>query len=373
LVAPDKIHVPRCGSTSNMLKPSLITSKAKRGAVLLSVPLPFISGLVFALTLYRSLKGVETPGPRRYFLFFLMTYALQGMLVGLRFGYGIETLAIIQPATASLMPPLAYLAFRSLAAAPVARPWRHLAGPVLVLGSVLLLPPLVDALLVLMFTVYGVLLYRLTVEDPEAVAETSLHRAVPALRAARLTAGLMLFFAVTDAIVAALAEAYGRQTVPIAVSLMNIAAIAGVLIYYFLPEPASSPVARRLRRASGAAAERRGPCASRTYRGGTGCGRTLPRRKPQPCQIGTQGGPAGTRRICCDQQGHGPQRLAIRQRPAYPRSLSTTGRDGPRRDRPDAVRRLCHQIQFQPRVPSRRRHQSLAVAPEPPVDMMGNA
>ncbi|MGF9693567.1 AraC family transcriptional regulator [Rhizobium sp. 0TCS1.26] len=217
---------------------------------MLSVPLPFISGLVFALTLYRTLRGVETPGPRRYFLVFLAAYALQGMLVGLRFGYGIETLATVQPATASLMPPLAYLAFRSLAAAPVAMPGRHLIGPIMVVAAVIVFPPLVDPLLVLMFAVYGVLLYRLTVKDPEAVAEASLHRAVPALRAARLTAGLMFFFAATDTIVALMATTYGRQTVPLAVSLMNIAAIAAVLIYYFLPEPSAAPAPAATRAAA---------------------------------------------------------------------------------------------------------------------------
>lgn len=206
---------------------------------MLSVPLPFIAGLVFALTLYRNLRGVETGGSRRYLIVFLAAYALQGMLVGLRFGYGLEVLAPIQPITAAVMPPLAYLAFRALAASPMQYAWRHLAAPLMVAIGVGFVWPLVDWLLVSIFLFYAVLLYRLTLDEPEAVAETSLHRTLPVLRAARLTAGLMAFFGLADGVVSVFAALYGAIYVPLAVSAMNIAAIVVVLIYYFAPEPRS--------------------------------------------------------------------------------------------------------------------------------------
>ncbi|WP_191969494.1 hypothetical protein [Neorhizobium galegae] len=91
---------------------------------MLSVPLPFLAGLVFALTLYRSLKGVELPGTRRYFYAFLVLYAFQGVGVGLRFGYGVDGLVPFLPITASIMPPLAFLAFRGLTASSLGcTPW----------------------------------------------------------------------------------------------------------------------------------------------------------------------------------------------------------------------------------------------------------
>jgi AraC-like DNA-binding protein len=206
---------------------------------LLSVPLPFVAGLAFALTLYRNLRGVETSGSRRYLFVFLGAYALQGMIVGLRFGYGVEALVPVQPITASVMPPLAYLAFRALAASPIRHAWRHLALPLMVALGVGFIWPMVDLLLVGTFLFYAILLYRLTLDEPEAVAETSLHRTLPALRAARLTAGLMAFFGLTDGAVSFFVLIYGATYVPLAVSAMNIAVIVVVLVYYFAPEPRS--------------------------------------------------------------------------------------------------------------------------------------
>jgi AraC-like DNA-binding protein len=62
----------------------------------------------------------------------------------------------------------------------------------------------------------------------------------PAFRAARLTAGLMLFFAVSDAGLAVYAGIYGPNDVPLVVGIMNIAAITAVVVYYFAPELSAS-------------------------------------------------------------------------------------------------------------------------------------
>jgi len=205
---------------------------------LLAIPLPFIAGLIFVLVLHHSLKGVEAPGSRRYFVAFLILYALQGVVVGLHFGYGVRQLAPIQPITASVMPPLAFLAFRGLTDANVPKLWIHLWAPVSVAFSVASLPILVDPLLFLIFLVYGAALWRLTrVTGEEGMAEASLERMRPALRAARLTAILMFFFALSDVAVSIYANAAGAEGVPFAVAIMNIVALAATAIHYLLPEP----------------------------------------------------------------------------------------------------------------------------------------
>ncbi|WP_172723898.1 MULTISPECIES: helix-turn-helix domain-containing protein [Neorhizobium] len=204
---------------------------------MLSVPLPFLAGLVFALTLYRSLKGVELPGTRRYFHAFLVLYAFQGVGVGLRFGYGVNGLVPLLPITASIMPPLAFLAFRGLTAKPLDRPWLHAAVPCVVAVAVGFFRDLVDPLLLVIFFAYGVALYRLTLSGGDDVmAEASLQRVRPAVRAARLTAGLMLFFAVSDAALAVYTDIYGAGDVPLAVTMMNLTAIGAVIVYYFAPD-----------------------------------------------------------------------------------------------------------------------------------------
>lgn len=203
---------------------------------MLSIPLPFIVGLVFALTLHRNLKGVETPGSRRYFIAFLMTYAVQGTIIGLRFGYGVSWLHFVQPVTASFMPPLAYLAFRALAATPVERPLLHAIGPLLIALSVAFLPVLVDPLLMMIFVTYGLSLYRFSMQNPEAVAEAPLPRMLAALRAERLSALMMFFFGISDVLLSFFAFLYGNAIVPVVVTGMNLAVLIMVSVYYFVPE-----------------------------------------------------------------------------------------------------------------------------------------
>ena len=211
---------------------------------MLSVPLPFIVGLAVALTLYRSLKGVEAPGSRAYFTAFLLLYALQGMIVGLRFGYGIHVLEPVQPVTASIMPPLAFLAFRALAEPPPQKPWLHVIGPLAMVLALAVNTNWVDLLLLVLFSFYGISLFRLTLVADGAMVAAPFHRAAPVLRAARLTAGLMLFFAVSDAGLALYTVRYGNSDVPAAVGLINLAVVAGLLVYYLSGEflPPATPV-----------------------------------------------------------------------------------------------------------------------------------
>ncbi|MDE1159868.1 MAG: AraC family transcriptional regulator [Neorhizobium sp.] len=202
---------------------------------MLSVPLPFLAGLIFALSLFHSLKGVEAAGSRRYFIAFLVLYALQGMIVGLHFGYGVNALALFQPVTAAGMPPLAYLAFRAMTGEVIANPWRHLAAPLCMLVAALCLPVLIDPLLFVTFVGYGLKLLAFTrTGGPDVMAEASLQRMRPALAAARLTAFLILFFAAADLFIAVYAAFDGRENIPRIVAVTNVVAIAVVVAYYLM-------------------------------------------------------------------------------------------------------------------------------------------
>lgn len=201
---------------------------------MLNIPLPFFAGLVFALTLHQSLKGVDVPGARRVFNVFLALYAWQGIGIGLRFGYGVESLMPFLPITAACMPPLAYLAFRGLTGLSAARPWLHILPPLVTAICIGFFRILVDPLLFVIFAAYAVALWNLTRSGgDELMAEATLSRMRPALRAARLTAALMLFFALSDGALAVYAAIFGISDVPLAVSGMNLVAIVAVLAYYF--------------------------------------------------------------------------------------------------------------------------------------------
>lgn len=232
---------------------------------MLTVPLPFVAGLVFVLAMQHILKGVEASGSRRYFAAFLVVYAAQGLIVGLHFGYGISALAPVQPVTAAVLPPLAYLAFRGLTGRPAERPWQHGLAPLLLLAAVLVARVLIDPLLLAVFLAYGVAIWRLAgTAGEEVMVEASLPRMRPARLAARLTAGLMLFFAISDAALALHAAFAGNGDVPRIVALVNVVAIviAGAAAVLYRPhlsgradrsEPASAGAEMLQRPGQGAA------------------------------------------------------------------------------------------------------------------------
>lgn len=77
---------------------------------MIMIPLPFC---LAALCLAVMARLWSVPSPRQgWALGFLALLAFQEVLVGTRFGYGVDELRLIQPFTAALLPPLAYLAFR---------------------------------------------------------------------------------------------------------------------------------------------------------------------------------------------------------------------------------------------------------------------
>jgi AraC-like DNA-binding protein len=134
------------------------------------------------------------------------------------------------------MPPLAFLAFRELTGVSSPSPFLHVLPPVLVMLAVIAVRSLVDPLLLAVFVAYGVALWRLTRTGGEdLMAEANLERMRPALRAARLTAALMFFFAAGDAAIAIHAAFHGPGSVPFAITVMNIVGLATVGLFYVSP------------------------------------------------------------------------------------------------------------------------------------------
>lgn len=77
---------------------------------MIMIPLPYC---LAALCLAVLARVGAVPSPRRsWAMAFLALLAFQEILVGTRFGYGWDELKLIQPFTAALLPPAAYLAFR---------------------------------------------------------------------------------------------------------------------------------------------------------------------------------------------------------------------------------------------------------------------
>lgn len=124
---------------------------------MIMIPLIFVVSLIAIAAALREWTQFEKTERNTAFIVFLLSVAVQTIIVGVHFGYGASWLGIVQPITAALLPPLAYLSFSSY------RPWKLvllLVPPILTLTGLLLLPPAVDGLLALNNIVFAVLLIR---------------------------------------------------------------------------------------------------------------------------------------------------------------------------------------------------------------------
>lgn len=106
---------------------------------MIMIPLPFVMAMV---VLWVMISEWTRPSQRRYWLlWFLGVLVFQELLVGARFGYGMDWLKQIQPLSAAVLPPLAYLSF--------VRPklgWPVLVHLIPVLVILLILAVFIDAL-----------------------------------------------------------------------------------------------------------------------------------------------------------------------------------------------------------------------------------
>ena len=119
-----------------------------------SLPLPLLSALVLGFLLAVLLLRRDRPG---LFTALVGLCAVQAAVIALAQHYGIAAFRSLQPVSAAAIPPLAWAAFQFSA---VRRPrlphdLAHLAGPVLVLAAMPVLPALLDVLIPALFLGYG--------------------------------------------------------------------------------------------------------------------------------------------------------------------------------------------------------------------------
>ncbi|MCZ8546687.1 AraC family transcriptional regulator [Mesorhizobium qingshengii] len=72
------------------------------------VPLPFVVALLLFILLWMVARREDEGAPNLPFLVLILLAALQSVLTGLRWGYGISTVGYIAPVSAAIMPSLLY-------------------------------------------------------------------------------------------------------------------------------------------------------------------------------------------------------------------------------------------------------------------------
>ena len=80
---------------------------------MIMIPLPFLISMVAGILLVREVfkSDVRDKTTNWYWILFLALIVIQTLLIGARFGYGLVWLGRIQPFTASLIAPVAFLCF----------------------------------------------------------------------------------------------------------------------------------------------------------------------------------------------------------------------------------------------------------------------
>lgn len=192
------------------------------------VPLPFVVALILLLLALRLARSGESGRAHRLFLALISAYALQSVLVGLRWGYDLRVVLPFQAVLASLIAPLAYVAFRSLTGDD-ARPARllpHLVLPPLVVAALFVFQPApIGPVVVALFLAYGGALFWLARRGSDGLIASRLDGALRSYRALVVTAASLVASALTDIVISVDLDWSGGHYTPALIASFNVVAL----------------------------------------------------------------------------------------------------------------------------------------------------
>ncbi len=141
----------------------------------------------------------------RPFLALLLVSAVQSVLVGLRWGYGMESVGLLTLFLASILPPLVYAGVRRFGAGR-RRHWSALLGfyalPAVVMAILVLVwPEAIDAAMILIYLGYAFAVLWLVRAGPDVLRLMPFEGAGVAHRALVFTAAALCLSAAVDALV----------------------------------------------------------------------------------------------------------------------------------------------------------------------------
>ena len=195
-----------------------------------SLPIPLVVALVLTFMLLRLLLSDRRHVPLAALLGLC---AVQALIISLNQHYGVRGTETLQPLTATLIPPAAWIAFRITAERhPRWRDVAHLTGPVAVLFARLLHPPALDVLIPVQFAGYGAAILWVSWRSSDNLVHSILEAGEWPRRIWQIIGIALIASAMTDVLVAVAIETGARHLVPWIVSLYSAAnlLVVGVLI-----------------------------------------------------------------------------------------------------------------------------------------------
>lgn len=138
-----------------------------------SLPIPLISSLVLGFLLLRMGLVERRHGP---LVVLLALCAVQGLVISLVQHYGFVGMRFVQPIMATLIPPMAWIAFQGTAVRRMQpRDAAHLAGPLAAVLALVVHPFALDTLIPALFVGYGLAILWTSLKGADALPRLRLE------------------------------------------------------------------------------------------------------------------------------------------------------------------------------------------------------
>jgi AraC-like DNA-binding protein len=193
------------------------------------VPLPFVVALLLFILLIRMLRqGEELRVEKRPFLLLVALYALQSVVIGIRWGYGVVEVMPLQSLLATLIAALAWVCFAGLAVENqpgLARFWPHLLPTAAIAVCIAFRPAPISLAIIVVFLGYGIALLWLARHGPDALVASRLDGAMLSYRSLQITGFALVASALTDIVISLDFMRAGGTHAPAIVALGNVIAL----------------------------------------------------------------------------------------------------------------------------------------------------
>jgi AraC-like DNA-binding protein len=198
------------------------------------VPLPFVVALLLLILLWVVARRQDGAAPNLPFLCLILVAALQSVLTGLRWGYGISEVGYVAPVTAAIMPSLLYAGVSKLARASD-RQWParlaiHATPAVIMIMLMIFWHEAIDFALISIDFVYAAAILWLLRSGADGLRIAPFDGAVPAYRAIIAAAATLCLSGMVDVLVSLeLASGHGaRAATVIGIANLFILVLVGV-------------------------------------------------------------------------------------------------------------------------------------------------
>jgi AraC-like DNA-binding protein len=170
---------------------------------MLFIPLPIVVAiLLLVLFVVAVRRDDEDRPPNVPFLALILVNVLQSLLIGLRWGYGVQAVMYIAPVVAATIPPLVYAGICQLIGrswfSPSLRVSVHALSTLLIVALSFFWRDAIDIALVLIFVSYAVAILLLVRPGTDALRLAAFDEAGSAYHAILFAAGALLLSAIGD-------------------------------------------------------------------------------------------------------------------------------------------------------------------------------